>query len=116
MAADHDQIVFSGFAEDAFYWRGGGANADLVGDLQAAQGSRGFLEMGAGEEARFGRFRGDVERRDGSVAPRKRASRPPMCTSILPGSPARVQIRMRSISGRSPFAISTADRAAPGRR
>jgi hypothetical protein len=65
VAADHDQIVFSGFAEDAFYWRGGGANADLVGDLQAAQGSRGFLEMGAGEEARFGRFRGDVEQRDG---------------------------------------------------
>jgi hypothetical protein len=54
VAAGHDQIVFSGFAEDAFYWRGGGANADLVGDLQAAQGSRGFLEMGAGERARFG--------------------------------------------------------------
>ena len=38
VAADHDQVVFSGFAEDAFYWRGGGANADLVGDLQAAAG------------------------------------------------------------------------------
>jgi hypothetical protein len=48
VAADHDQIVFSGFAEDAFYWRGGGANADLVCDLQAAQGSQAFSRWARG--------------------------------------------------------------------